>query len=99
MSKYVCHMDCRCFYEPVSGPEFVTIGGMIGIVRYASKLLFCSFSTRIRDHCALLKASAKMLIPARIYIWWKRDFSGPEVTGNKGAIHQYLRIPSEKMAQ
>lgn len=38
-------------------------GGTMFIVLYASKLWFCSSSTRIKDHCARLNASANHDIP------------------------------------
>ena len=76
-----------------------TIGGIFAIVLYPSKLLFCSFSTRMSDHYALRKASSIILIPANIFKSWKSCPSFPAVIVNKLTIHQNLSIKSVTMHQ
>ena len=77
--------------------EVVTIGGIIGIVRYASKLLFCSFSTLKMHHWALLSASANT---DKANIDWKRlklDFGSPRLYKKKMKMKRSRK--SDTMAQ
>ena len=75
------------------------MGGIIGIVLYASRLLFYSFSTRIRAHCARLKASASIDMSDMIERLLNTEPSLPLVTAKSVTTQKNLSTPSVAIDQ